>query len=530
VLLVPAISTSTEVIEVLAADSQKAASNESAAEEVETEVSVWIEPVLPTEVSDPSDMEWLSLALSVEDFRVPTDHQTLINYLAEDYVAYEAEVTLEQAVELALTHNHDLNSKRMSAAAACQGVKVNWADLRPQLSLQGKAFYQETNAGTISIGPPDEQESPDLSLSTEGELIKSLAISLTQRIYDFGLTNDLIDLSSAQHAIEYYTVQMAEQQLVHDVIVGYYTYNLALGQLRIRSDELTLSEEFLRQTRIQYDVGTVPWLDVIRAEARVELARASLIAAQAQVGDAAALFFSLLGMEDQRYLPTIITARLIEPGFPPHAADSAVDSALTYRPEIQLQYAALFAGEASRSLTQNRPVLQAYANAMFQKPTSSFQGTDSYEYGVQLMWNLYTGGKDKLQREQAELQLRSLSEAVLDLEAKVELDTTTAWNRLTAARSSIHSARKTLELSAEGLRAAAVGYAADVTPYIEFEDALNQNVAASLAYLFALVEVKLSQANLARAQGFPEGYPGDPRSSTPASTTIEAVLGLEQAP
>ena len=100
-----------------------------------------------------------------------------------------------------------------------------------------------------------------------------------------------------------------------------------------------------------------------------------------------------------------------------------------------------------------------------------------------------------------------------DLEAKVELDATTAWNRLYAARASTDAAQKTLELSSEGLRAASVGYAAGVTPYLDFADAMDKNVAAAIGYLISLVEVKLAQVNLERAEGFPSGYPGDPRAS-----------------
>ena len=43
--------------------------------------------------------------------------------------------------------------------------------------------------------------------------LEALALSLTQRIYDFGLTTDLIDIAEATHAIEKYTVDMSEQQL-----------------------------------------------------------------------------------------------------------------------------------------------------------------------------------------------------------------------------------------------------------------------------------------------------------------------------
>ena len=417
-----------------------------------TEVGMQLAPVDPVVLAAAADEQqpadesgqWALPGIKVENFTMPTDRQALIDYLAKGYAQSCTELTLDAAIAMALEHNHSLNSQRLNAAAACQGVKVNWAALRPQLSMDAKAYKQDTNKDIkpIEIPMPDGSTYTLNLGGSANDILRSLAFSLTQRIYDFGLTSDLIDVSLAQHAIQNYTVDMDEQQLVHDVTAAYLNFTLAVGQWRIREDELKLSEEFLRQARIQFDVGTAPKLDVIRAEVRVEQARDALISAQSQLGDASALFFSLLGMEDQRYMPALVTPAMIELGDPPVEVQEAVASALEHRPEIELQYSALFAGKTAVSLTRNRPVLQAYVNALYKEPATGVTGTDNYEAGIELMWNLYSGGKDISQRKQAELSLAALSEGILDLEAKVELDATTAWNRLYAARASTDAARK----------------------------------------------------------------------------------------
>jgi len=471
---------------------------------------------------------WEHFSITVGDLSMPTELAEMIQHLAVGYVQPHPELSVEDALRTALTHNHNLNSARLSAAAACQGIKVQWTDLMPQLSLQAKGYYQASNASTDPIeipGPDDEPIEFDFAADAD-ELQRQLALSLTQRIYDFGLTNDLIDVAESQHAIQKYTVDMTEQQLVSDVISAYFQFNLALGQARVRDDELTLARELLRQAEIQYEVGVVPRLDVIRAESRVEQARSAYIAAQSQVGDSGAYFFSLLGVEDDRYVPGLITAPLAEVGVPPPEIDEAINFTLENRPELELQYAVLETGEASKSLARNRPILQAYVNALYQKPTNFGQGTDSYEYGLQLMWNLYSGGSQKAKVKQEELKLKAIAEGILNLEAQLELDATTAWNRVVAARSSADAARKTLELTAEAHRAAAVGYSAGVTPYIDYLDALDQNVAAAIGYLTALAEVKLAQVNLARAMGFPYGYPGDGRALGPGDVDVFTALGL----
>jgi outer membrane protein TolC len=451
--------------------------------------------------------------LTLESVMAPADPAQLLEYLKQDYFVPDSSLTLGEAIEIALKNNHDLNSQRLSAAAAVQDIKVNWTALRPQVGAQGKAFWQYSN-----VRPAQGDQ--------ETGLIENMALSITQRIYDFGLTNDLIDLAEARHAIQHFAVSTAEQQLVNDVTVAYLNYNLALGQSRIRWDELHLAEEVLRQANIQFEVGTAPRLDVIRAEARVETAHGGVIEASTNVGNAAAAFFALLGVEDKRYVPELVTQDYLQLGEPGPALDEAVQAALDHRPELLLQSSTLLAGQESRKLAKNRPVIEGFGNWQYTNPQPGNGGTYNTQWGVQIQWPVFTGGKDRVDRKKADLTIASISESLLDLEAKVELDATGAWNRLYAARNQAGVAQKNLELSGETLRAAYVGYQAGVTPYLDFADALDKNVAAAISYLIALAEVRLANIDLQRATGFPAGYPQDSRADFDPATPVETILGL----
>jgi outer membrane protein len=384
-------------------------------------------------------------------------------------------------------------------------VAINWAALRPELDLQAKAYQRDNNAPSGTSGGSTQS-------SGQGPATGSLAFTLTQRIYDWGLTNNLIDVSRAQYAIRNAAVDMAEQQLVANVIGSYYQFSAALGQTRIRQDELALAEAVFSQAQLRFKVGTVPRLDVVRAEARVEQARGDLVASLAALGDVAASFYAWLGVEDKRYVPAIITVPLIEIGDAPPPVDMVAKTAVETRPEVQMQCATLMAGKASIGLASNHPVLQAYANGTLQHPAGQ-SGTAFSEYGLQLNWTLFNGGKDSASRKQAKLEYKALSEGMLNLEAQIELDATKSWDRLYSARASVRSARKSLELTAEALRIASVGYSAGVITYTDYRDALDANITAALAYLGSLIEVRLAQVDLERAQGFPAGYAGDTRAN-----------------
>jgi outer membrane protein TolC len=463
----------------------------------------------------PADFKPIDLA----GLLAPSDPAELVKLLAQNYNPADPELSLEDAIAIALKNNHGLNQQRLTAESAVQDVKVNWTALRPQLSATGRAGWSYSNSGGGAAGGGTGG-----GTSNNG-LVENLALSLTQRIYDFGLTTNLVDLAKARLAIEHYAVASAEQQLVSDVTTAYLNFNLALGQARIRWDELRLAEEALRETQIQFGAGTVPRLDVIRAEAAVQLAHGGVIQAETQFGNAAAQFFSLLGVEDQRYIPLLIPADYLQRGDPPPALDVAVKQALELRPELDLQESALLAGQETRKLAANRPVISAFGNWAASAPSSTDTSYNT-QWGVQIAWPVYTGGKDKVDRKKADLDIASISEGLLDLQAQVELDATSAWNRLFAARNQADVAQKNLTLSAEGLRAAFIGYQAGVTRYLDLRDAMDENLNAALSYLGALAEVRLASIDLQRATGFPQGYPQDTRPDFDPATSVETILGI----
>ncbi len=458
----------------------------------------------------------------LDQLRSTADPRQILLSLASEYEQPLPELTLAEALDMAIANNHALNSARLSAQAACSRVDINWKALKPQVNLSGSTYFQFDNEEPASDG----EGGFSFTSGIEGNNIRSMAISITQRIYDFGLTRDMVDSAETRHAIQTQAVDMTEQQLVQSVVESYWDFNLALGELKIRKNEVELSEEFLRQSRARYDAGTVPRLDVIRSEARVEEASQQLVLARMRLGNVATRFHALLGVNDAQYVPTLATAEMLVAGIQPGDLQEYIDAALELRPEIKLQYASLFSKQIERSLKENRPIIEAYGNTRYAEPTS-FGGSVNYELGVRLNWNIYDGGRSKAEQEVVDIEFAAISQDILELETQVSVDVTQSWNRLVAAHQSLGVAEKNLQLSREGLLSAAVGYAAGVVPFIDYQDALDDSVTAALIYLNTIAEIRKAHVNLERSQGFPAGYPGDSRAAVAGNATVEDIQGLQ---
>jgi outer membrane protein TolC len=459
----------------------------------------------------------------LDQLRRAGDPREVLLSIAQEYEQPLPQLSLAEALDLAIVNNHALNASRLTAKAACANVDVNWTTLRPQVNLSGSSYWQFSNGTTDTS---NDGSSGNSSSSTDGNNIRSLAIGITQRIYDFGLTRDLVDNAETRHAIQVFTVDMTEQQLVQSVVESYWDFNLALGELKIRKNEEQLSYEFLRQARARYEAGTVPRLDVTRAEARVEEAKQQLVQARMRLGNVATRFHALLGVHDAQYVPLLVTEDMLVAGIRPGDLQEYIDAALELRPEIKLQYASLFSKQQQRELVSNRPIIEAYGNTRYLEP-SSFSGTMNYEMGLRLNWTLHDGGRSKAEQDVIDIEFASISQDILELESQVQVDVTIAWNRLVASHQSLVVAEKNLQLSREGLLSAAVGYAAGVVPFIDYQDALDNSIAAALLYLDTIAEIRKASVNLERSQGFPAGYPGDSRADTVGVGTIEQIQGLE---
>jgi len=425
-------------------------------------------------------------------------------------------ISLDDAIKYALENNHNLASSRISVAAAIKGAEVAWRDRLPKINLEASGSWQANNFHSYSTQVADGND-----------LHRFLGFSLTQPLYDFGYRNNLIDVEKARVSVEQQAVYIAEQQLVAEVINAYYIYNLKLGELQIRQNELLFAQELHRQSLIQYEAGTVPHLDIIRALAKVEDALANCIDAEAALVNAAAHFRSLLGA-DKRFTPEPLSAPLIDIGPEPVDLDEAIGIALANRPELRMQRGIIMKGELAGSLKLNRPVIDAEFGAQYSVPASS-GGTDNYQYGIRLRWPVYSGGKDRAAKKQAELEVQSLKQDIIDLETQIELEVTTAWNRLIAARSRTESTARHLELATEAHRAAMVGYASGVTSYTDYINAIDSRVAAAINHVTSLINVKLAQSELTRATAFSNGYPDDSRQDSNPAVSVLDVLGLAQS-
>jgi len=313
-------------------------------------------------------------------------------------------------------------------------------------------------------------------------------------LFDGGARSSRIRAADALHEASGFALDGAQMQVIEETLTAYVGVLSARAVLEASRAQLAaLEEEHARASR-ELAAGTAPEVEVLRAAATLQEARADEASARARVGLAERALGRLMGADS-----SVVTAEeLLDVGVRAVAArgDVAVSS------DVQQATQAVLAAEAR--LDEERgarfPSVEAAAG-LLDYGTLSGRHTFEWQAGVQVSWPIFTGGA----------RSAAMSRAAADLNAaERDLDVTVLHvaQALDAAETSV------LEADA---RAEALGLAVTQWEEVARIEALALEVgsgvqhdllraeaglfSARAGYATARYDAIVARARLARAEG-----------------------------
>jgi outer membrane protein TolC len=224
-------------------------------------------------------------------------------------------LSLQEAIEQALERNLDIAIARIAPRSQAQNVIINDAvfdhylesELAHQereqeptssFSLQSSMTDQASvrYVDPLRIGgqwsaevahrdvsqefPPDPQGVFNLVPDT---FTSSVTLSYSQPLLrNFGLSINETAIEQAKNSLEITEAQLEDRimEIVQQVESAYWSLVGAIRQEQVAQRSLELAEDFLRQTRIKVDVGTLPPIEITTAEAELASRQEGLIVAE----------------------------------------------------------------------------------------------------------------------------------------------------------------------------------------------------------------------------------------------------------
>jgi outer membrane protein len=401
-------------------------------------------------------------------------------------------LTLERAIQLALSANYDLRRSQYAAATAEQNLVTARSIILPQLGFNGSLTRIRQGTGTQVVGGVPIPVAAQIFNQYSGNIV------VRQLVFDGG--NWWNNLKAASLALESSQASIDEQRLttVYTVEQRFYELIRQQRQLKVLGDAAQRSRDQADFTQRLFEGGRATQADVYAARANRDNDEINRLGQEALVELARQDVALTVGLNPADPLAIVEPDAMQQDPAAPPAARQAVDKALAQRPSLKAFALTVESQRKAASAARGGYWPQVSLVAQYGRSTSDLgEFTDSdlgqnsqLTGGVQLTWNIFSGFSTKAAVQSAEINVLL---AINDLEngrRTVASDVERAVAQLAVARQQARIAAQTEQTSSENLRLARTRQQVGVGTQLEVRDA----------------ELKLTQSELARANALVNGH------------------------
>ena len=406
----------------------------------------------------------------------------------EGSVETTIDVTLDQCIKYALGNNPRIREAIEEISASDARIKQAWSNYFPQFTWTSNGSRTKNLLFADAIGARD---------ATYTYYILG-QISVTQLIYDFGVTQNQVTIKK----LGYKTAQETLVSVVNDVIKEtkdkYYALLYSQEDLKVKQENVDRFELFYNQAKALYEIGMNPKVDVTIAEVNLSNAKLQLIQAKKNNEVAAAQLNNAMGInylthfnvqERLMYAPCEITL------------EESIKIAEESRPDLKIAKLKIETSRQNLQLTKKSyfPKITAQGNVAVggAKPTSNW----GYAFGGYLDFPVVNvmniNSKIKEARANYSKQMATSTKAVQDIELEIQ----TAYYNLIEKRNQIPVAFLGMKQAKENYEISFGRYRVGAGSPIELKDSQITYMNSQLSYYNSLYQYNSAKANLEKAIG-----------------------------
>ena len=394
------------------------------------------------------------------------------------------ELTLDEAVKLALTNNPTGKIAVFDFEAA-----------KGALTAARSARWF-----SISASHKDAQSWAGGSASIVDKYSNSASLSWT--LWSGNKVESQVSQAKLALDSSQWGIAKARQQLKYDATDAYFKFMAARDNVKLNQESVERLERYLQDVKLQFEVGVVAKVDVLRSEVELAKAKQSLIEAQNTYDLTMANLNNIIGFP--------LTTELNIKGDLSYARYEkelafCVDAALRQRPEISQYTDAAKSAQEGITVAKSGylPTVSAVYNAGWYD--SKFAGGNNYNWSVYLLtnWTLFDSGLTAGKVKQAVEGYKKAQEQLKQTVDSVQLDVRSTFLSLKAAEQSIATSSSAVGLAEEDYKIKVIRYQAGVGTNLDVLDAQVALTTAKNNYLKAMYEYNNFRAKLDKAMGAP---------------------------
>jgi outer membrane protein TolC len=414
-------------------------------------------------------------------------------------------MNLQQAVQMALEHNHDVRISSLKVEEEKQAKQLARSAYLPVLNNHS-TFAHATDSQFIAI--------PSGSLGTvAGIPIPSHTLVVNQGGLNFAIS----DTNLTQPVTELFKIKASNDAARADVEASegkarsvsdqvelnvrqlYYKILIVQSQQKAIQSRIHATEDLQSERVQQVKYGSTLEADLVESRAQSLQAKQDLLTAQLQLSDLQMQFNDAVGIQIQ-------TNVVLDPDVPapPVASsrDSCIKLALNSNPDIaaakaELEKADAGAREAKREYI---PDVEAFAHYTY-ADNVPFLARNYGTFGVHFSYDIFDGGKKRATLRERDSQVAMAKENLARVRDQAEVKVETAYDRLEQTEQMVAVSQELLAARQEARRVSAQGLERGTYLRSQAEAAVAQESEAQTQLLQSKLEYAQAQDELNEAIG-----------------------------
>ena len=417
------------------------------------------------------------------------------------------ELTLEQAVQVALTLHPRILASASELGAAHEGVGIAESQLLPQTYGIGE-YLRGTDNGigdTAYIGgyefprlpgtPHNRPADAAQSSSTHDNFLTGL--SIRQYLFDFGRVRGLIHEQQYEAEAAKARYDLARLNLILEVSQRYFDVLATKAQIKVYEKSVEQRQEHLHEARLMAQAELKPQIDVYTTQAQLARSQLDLIRARNAAADAKVALDNAMGLSEnalEYHMADQLTWDPINTALPQLLGD-----ALGMRPDLQMMaHQAQAAGARVKIYRSDYfPTVQGAGD--YETMGTGLPASNNFDVGIVVSWPIFNGFQTEHQVAQAKYNQAAIKHQIEALRQQIVLEVTRSFLDWQASVAAIGKAQSVLDASQEELHLAEHRYKEGLGNVIELEDAQTRFTLDSANYVDALYGYAIAKAAVQHA-------------------------------
>jgi outer membrane protein TolC len=391
-------------------------------------------------------------------------------------------ITLQEAVQLALRHNHDIRIAGYTVDEKQQAKQMAKSSYFPSIRNDSSFMHVtdtqliQIKSGSLGFAGGTPIPSADAIINQGGKNFTTSGTQITQPLTTLLKIKFANDVAQAEVKVSREKAQLTGNDVALAVHQVYYDILIAQAHRSATEARIRASEDLQSERVEQVKFGSTLEQELIDSRAQLLQAKQEMLSTDLQLSDLKLKLNDLIGLP----LTTALDLDSAVPEFQETCPrEECVSAALASHPEVLAARAEVQKAEAVVRLAKTDmwvPDVEAFARYSYQENVP-FLARNFGTFGVHFGFDVFDSGRKKAVVHERQAQLSQAKENLAKLTDAIEVSVQTAFNKLERTQQMLKVSEEVLALRTESnrvrqqelIRGAALNSQADTATAQEYD-------------------------------------------------------------